>query len=356
MFSDPGEVKRNYHYSTVRSEAASVAWVFVSSPEVAPADREDGTPDWSAEKKVMDHLEELCKAYPENFYQGFDWASSGNSYPEDGPWWTEMGSIRNREGLQGQWVDAGRTEFAFESTVDMQARQSNDENLTLTAFQTDYHGQKIPKLEVWTDEFLQKELKRLTGDNEAIQEAEILQEKLERLKQDHEAIQGGYKAIQEAAVAGENLQKTVKRLKRDHEAIQNAVDLQQKLKRLTGNNEAIQEAVKAEVIALMAPILERTQWFKSYRGKVQGALQAACQKSKFTYTCPDCRKTRETGRCKAVLVAGGPVSRVEHYMMEKICKNVNVRGFEIRLKDVGIKSFDTVEEMLHVATDQIRNV
>lgn len=256
---------KNFDYSgVVRSEVASVPWVFVSSPEFAPADE-----SWTA-VKVMDHLEELCKAYPTYFYQGFDWASSGNSYPEDNPLWNQMGSIKPpRTGLQGQWGAAGETDF-------------------------------IQRGKGYTDfmELCEGNLKTLSA-----------------------------------------------------EGVEEILDAMQ-----TEQNEDIQIAVKAKVIELMAPILVKTQWFKSYRGKVQGALQAACQKSIFKYTCPECGTIRNTGRCKAVLIGGGPVSRVEDYMMKEICNNVNVRGLDVRLKDVGIKRFDSVESMLHVAAEQIQCV
>ena len=49
------------------------------------------------------------------------------------------------------------------------------------------------------------------------------------------------------------------------------------------------------------------------RGKVQGALQAACQRS-------------PNGMCYAICVDGGPVSRVESILMDVICSNVHVYG------------------------------
>ena len=48
----------------------------------------------------------------------------------------------------------------------------------------------------------------------------------------------------------------------------------------------------------MSPILERTEWYKSYSGQVQGALKAACMRD-------------GAGSCVAVCLDGGPVSRVE---------------------------------------------
>ena len=56
--------------------------------------------------------------------------------------------------------------------------------------------------------------------------------------------------------------------------------------------------VVAAQIELMAPILERTEWYKSYSGQVQGALKAACMRD-------------GAGSCVAVCLDGGPVSRVE---------------------------------------------
>ena len=49
------------------------------------------------------------------------------------------------------------------------------------------------------------------------------------------------------------------------------------------------------------------------RAQVQGALAQACQAS-------------TNGDCVAVCVEGGPVTRVEHLLMDAIVKNVHVRG------------------------------
>ena len=55
-------------------------------------------------------------------------------------------------------------------------------------------------------------------------------------------------------------------------------------------------------------------------GKVEGALQATCQDHPMEEACED------TPNCVAVCVEGGPVSRVEEYMMDEIVRNVHVMG------------------------------
>ena len=55
------------------------AQVIVSSPEEA----QDGS-------GVMDRVMTLCDEFPAYFVQGFDWASSGNSYARDDPLWAEF--------------------------------------------------------------------------------------------------------------------------------------------------------------------------------------------------------------------------------------------------------------------------
>ena len=104
-----------------------------------------------------------------------------------------------------------------------------------------------------------------------------------------------------------------------------------------------------QIIEEMSPILESTSWFLNYRGKVttfhahdrlksarnlfgadralvpclrivqvQGSLSAACQ-------------ANHNGECVAVCVEGGPVTRVEHLLMDKIVQNVHIRGKEANI-------------------------
>ena len=59
---------------------SGVPWAFVSSPEFLHT----GEP-------VMAYIETICQESPWQFKQAFDWASSGNCYPNDNPAWTRMG-------------------------------------------------------------------------------------------------------------------------------------------------------------------------------------------------------------------------------------------------------------------------
>ena len=68
-----------------------------------------------------------------------------------------------------------------------------------------------------------------------------------------------------------------------------------------------------QIILRLKPMLIKTSWYFNYRGKVQGALAQACQAS-------------PKGECVAVCVEGGPVTRVEHLMMDEIVQNVRIRG------------------------------
>ena len=65
---------------------------------------------------------------------------------------------------------------------------------------------------------------------------------------------------------------------------------------------------------------------------MQGALQAAAQDTQF-------------GKCVAVCVEGGPVTRVEHRMMEGIVKNVHVYGKETSV-EVKFFTFQELKEAL----------
>ena len=62
------------------------AQVIVSSPEEA----QDGS-------GVMDRVMTLCDEFPAYFVQGFDWASSGNSYPRDAPLWAAFAVTPQRK-------------------------------------------------------------------------------------------------------------------------------------------------------------------------------------------------------------------------------------------------------------------
>ena len=57
----------------------------------------------SAGEPVMDWLGDICRADPWHYKQGFDWASSGNSYNEDADEWEQM------KAPSGRWVQAQKS-------------------------------------------------------------------------------------------------------------------------------------------------------------------------------------------------------------------------------------------------------
>jgi len=71
-----------------------------------------------------------------------------------------------------------------------------------------------------------------------------------------------------------------------------------------GDADAVDDCVED-----MMPIMKETSWFENYGGKVQGAIEQACQSS------PSCA-------CYAICVEGGPMSRVEATMMGAIVEGV----------------------------------
>lgn len=44
----------------------------------------------------MEWVQGMCKRQPWRFKQGFDWATSGNNYPEDLPIWKQMSPLMER--------------------------------------------------------------------------------------------------------------------------------------------------------------------------------------------------------------------------------------------------------------------
>ena len=63
-------------------------WVFVSAPERLHTG-----------ELVMDWVQGVCREQPWRFKQGFDWASSGNSYTEDTALWDAMKPMQARWGV-----------------------------------------------------------------------------------------------------------------------------------------------------------------------------------------------------------------------------------------------------------------
>ena len=73
------------------------AWAFVSSPEFLHTG-----------EAVMGYIEGVCAETPWQFKQAFDWATSGNSYPNDAAAWTEMGPFMGAWGTAMRVQDASR--------------------------------------------------------------------------------------------------------------------------------------------------------------------------------------------------------------------------------------------------------
>ena len=300
-----------YPDHVVKSPLASQPWVFVSSPEVGPAN-DGGCP------KVMDHINVLCTEYPEYFSQGFDWATSGNSYPNDKApdLWGLDGDWINGQWRAGRWVvplaEGGSGPCVPGGKWDEGARfEPGKYNGGTEEFDGEFDtkdmrpGPIAESCRVWGGTWGKYNICPTCGGENPTD---------------------GPTDFVGRLLTSANIDYTYTARK--------------------CNNPDCGNTRRDNIITEMTDDMIRTEWFNSFTGKVQGALQAACQQS-------------PTHKCTAVCVHGGPVSRVELSKMPDIIKNVHVRGQDgadiiNALRDIEIVEFDTVENMLKEADKLLR--